>query len=68
MRYRIEIWQYHHISETHESNDIREIMNWYIEKWKHALDGGNCTFYVYEDGKRLSFDELYDLGFYKKYA
>lgn len=65
MRYRIEIWQYHHISDIYESNDIREIMNWYTKKWKCSLCGGNCTFYVYEHGRRFSFDELYDLGFYK---
>ena len=31
MRYRIEIWQYHHISDIYESNDIREIMNWHVK-------------------------------------
>ena len=65
MRYRIEIWQYHNISDIYENNDIREIKSWYERKWKPSLCGGNCTFYVYEHGRRISFDVLYDLGFYK---
>lgn len=63
-KYKIEIWQYHQIVETFESDDIKEVLNWYIENWRAVYDYGGCTFYLYEKHKKLSFDKEYELGFY----
>ena len=64
MRYRIEIWQYHNLVETFESNHIKDVLDWYREEWKMTYDYGNCTFYVYKNNKRLYFDEKNKLGFF----
>ena len=64
MRYKIEIWQWHSIVDTYESNDINEVLEWYKDEWKDCYDYGNCTFYMFDDNKELSFDEKHKLGFY----
>ena len=64
MKYKIEIWQFHSITDTHKSNTIKEILKWYREKWQIAFEYCNCTFYVYKNGKLMEFDELFKLGFY----
>ena len=64
MKYKIEIWQYHIIAETYESDDLTDILSWFRSEWLSAYDMGYCSFNVYEDGRELSFDELYGLGFY----
>ena len=63
-RYKIEIWQYHRVIETYESNEITDVLGWYRDKWYFTYDAGNCAFDVYEGDRQLSFDELYKLGFY----
>lgn len=64
MKYRIEIWQYHNITETYESNDIDDILQWYRIHWYWCYELGDCTFYVYKDDVELSWDEEYKLGFH----
>lgn len=64
MKYRIEIWIYHNLHTQFESNNIKKILKWYKQKWQVSYDFGNCTFYLFEDDKRLSFDDVYELGFY----
>jgi hypothetical protein len=64
MKYRIEIWIYHHLHTQFESNNIKEVLKWYKEKWQVSYGIGNCTFYLFEDNKELSFDYIYKLGFY----
>lgn len=65
MKYKIEIWQYHSVSDTYESNHIEDILGWYRLKWDYVYERGLCTFYVYEDCVEMTFDELYALGFYE---
>ncbi len=64
MKYRIEIWQYHTITETYESYIIEDILQWYKSHWYWSYELGDCTFYVYKDGVKISFDEEYKLGFH----
>ena len=64
MKYKIEIWQYHSITETYESDDIKDVLLWYRLHWQYAYDMGYCSFDVYEDGRELSFEEGNELGFY----
>ena len=63
--YKVEIWQYRIIKETKKSQYLEDLIDWYIEEWKHYYDCGHCMFYVYKDGCKLSFNEIYDLGFYQ---
>lgn len=65
MKYKIEIWRFHIIIDTFKSNDINEILKWYREEYQYMYDMGECTFYVYLDGKKLDFDEESELGFYE---
>ena len=64
MKYKIEIWQYGSITEIYESENIEDIVAWYKSNWEMCWDMGGCAFEVYENGKQLSFDEEYELGFY----
>ena len=53
------------MTDSYESDDIQDILSWYkTEGWYGAYDNGLCSFGVYENGRRLSFDEGYELGFY----
>lgn len=63
-KYKIEIWQYHSIVDTFESDNINEILEWYKEKWQPAYRYGACAFYVYKNNKRLDFNEEDKLGFF----
>ena len=65
MKYKIEIWQFHSLVETFESDDVNKVLEWYRAEWKTAYDYGHCTFYLYKNGKMLDFDTKYDLGFFK---
>ena len=64
MRYKIEIWQWHSIIDTYASDDVNEVLAWYRNEWQVCYDYGNCTFYVYDNGRELSFDEENKLGFF----
>ena len=63
--YRIEIWQYHSLTETYESDSVEEILDWYKNNnWQYCYECGGCAFDVYKDGIELSFEEEYKLGFH----
>ena len=64
MKYKIEIWQYHSITTTYESDDIEDVLLWYKAEWYMAYENGFCAFYIYEYDRPLSFDEEYELGFH----
>ena len=64
MKYKIEIWQYCSLSGLYESDDIEDIVKWYKSEWQDCYDDGGCTFEVYEYGRKLSFEESFDLGFF----
>ena len=64
MQYKIEIWQWGHITETYESNCIKDVLSQYRANWAGCYDCGNCSFNVYEDERLLSFDEEYEFGFH----
>lgn len=64
MKYKIEIWQHHSVSETYVSNHIEDILEWYRSNWCYTYKRGFCTFYVYEDYIEMTFYELFALGFY----
>ena len=65
MKYAIEIWRYHSVEETYESNDIKDVLKWYKDNWQTAFDYGMCTFYVFKNNKELTFEECNKLGFYE---
>ncbi len=62
--YKIEIWRYHSITETFENKNAKKVLKWYKDNWQTCFDYGGCTFYLYKDDKKLSFEEAYELGFY----
>lgn len=64
MKYKIEIWQYHSVVETYESDDIEDVLQWYRCYWWWAHELGDCSFDVYKDGRILSWNEEYKLGFH----
>lgn len=65
MKYKIIIWQYKSEVDRYENDNIKEILKWYKDKWQHKYDIGDCSFSIFEDNKRLDFDEVYKLGFYE---
>ena len=64
MKYKIEIWQWQNITETFESDNIEDILEWYRVSWWWIYESGGCSFTVYENGRELSFEEENELGFY----
>lgn len=64
MIYRIEIWQYHSLTETYENDDVKDILEWYRVHWRYCYEIGGCSFSVYKYDEELSFEEEHDLGFY----
>ena len=64
MKYKIEIWQWHSISETYESDNIEDILDWYKSNWLYFYEIEQCTFYVYENERELSFKEENSFGFH----
>ena len=65
MKYKIEIWQWQSMRDIFESDNIEDIVEWYESEWKDCFEMGYCSFGVYENDRRLSFDEEWDLGFHK---
>lgn len=65
MKYKIEIWQWGHIVETYERDDIEEGVDWYYsESWCTAYDNGLCAVEIYENGEKCPFEKAVKLGFY----
>ena len=64
MKYRIEIWQYHNMTESYESDNIDNVLQWYKVNWRCCYELDGCTFYLYKDGIELSWNEEYRLGFH----
>ena len=65
MKYKIIIWQYKAQVDSYESNDIKEILEYYNEKWRYVYeDLGGCYFDIFKDNKELSYNEKDKLGFY----
>lgn len=62
MKYKIEIWRYGSEVDKYESDKIEEIVSWYRCKWQDCFENGGCTFYIYEYGRELSFDEEDEIG------
>ena len=62
--YKIEIWQFHSITETFENKDVRKVVKWFNENWKWSFENVGCSFVVYKDNRELSFHEEYELGFH----
>lgn len=64
MKYKVDIWQWGHIIESYECNDIEEAADWYKESWYLAYDNGLFAVEVYENGEEYPFDQAVKLGFY----
>ena len=64
MKYKIEIWKYHRIVDVYESDNIKNVLEWYKEEWQNIYNIGGCTFYLFKNGKELYFDEENELGFF----
>lgn len=65
MKYKIEIWQWRSIADTYESDNVKDVVDWYKTNWQGLYESGNCSFIVYECGRELSFEETFELGFYE---
>ena len=63
VKLKIEIYQYHNIVDTYESDNIEEILNWFRKHWRCCYNDGGCDFEIYKNNKKLSFFELNELGF-----
>ena len=61
MKYKIEIWRYHSVIATYESDNIEDIAEWFKSRWYDAYDNGMCSLEVYRDGEDLSWDEMFEL-------
>lgn len=66
MKYRLEIWQYHCLTTSYESNNIKKVLKWYQKNWKDLFDYGYCTFYLFKNNEMLDFNKCYELGFFKE--
>ena len=64
-KWKIEIWEYHYVVDSYESNSINKVLKWFRQNWLWSYDNGNCSFEVYKNNNELTFDEKYDLGFYE---
>ena len=51
---------------TYEDDDIKTLVKIFKEDYGYEYERGGCAIsvYVYEDGRELSIDEEYELGFY----
>lgn len=45
-KYRIEIWIYHNLKESFESNSIKRCNKWIDENWLLTSQEGNCFIQV----------------------
>lgn len=61
--YKIEIWIFGSIADTYESDNVEEVLKWFNRHWRNCYDNGGCAIEVYQNDKRLSFYEVYNLGF-----
>ena len=64
MKYRVEVWRNRDLAASYEDNDIKALVQTYKEDWGWEYENGGCSICVYEDGRELSIDEEYELGFY----
>ena len=64
MKYRLEVWRYRNPIASYEDDDIQFLVQMFKEDWVACYEEGSCTLYVYEDGRELSIDEEFELGFY----
>ena len=64
MKYKIEIWQWHCVTDTYKSDNLEDALDWYRQNWEACYDNGFCAIDVYIDNVCLSWDEGYELGFY----
>lgn len=64
MKYRLEVWMHRSPRATYEDDEIKSLVKIFKEDWGYEYERGGCTIYVYEDGRELSIDEEYELGFY----
>lgn len=63
--YKIEIWQRRSLVEVYEQDDIQNILAWFKWYWFDVSEKGDCAIYVYKNGIEMTFEELYELGFYR---
>ena len=64
MKYRLEVWVYRSPRAIYEDNDIKSLVKTFKEDWGDEYENGGCAIYVYDDGRELSLDEEFALGFY----
>lgn len=61
MKYKAEIWRYHGIIDTCESDNIDDIREWFKFEWYASYDNGMCSLTIYRDGEEMSWDEMFEL-------
>lgn len=66
MKYRLDVWMNRNPHATYEDDDIKALVKIFKEDYGYEYERGGCAIsvYVYEDGRELSIDEEYELGFY----
>lgn len=62
---KIEIWQRRSLVETYIADDLYDILAWFKWYWYDESQNGECAVYVYKNGTELSFEEMWDWGFYR---
>ena len=63
--YKIEIWQRRSLAKVYEAEDILSILAWYKWYWHATHEAGGCAIYVSKNGIELTFEEMWELGFYR---
>lgn len=65
LRYSVEVWVYHNIVDSYKCASLDEAREWLSkEGWIKSWACGNCCFEVFKDGKKVSFDALWENKFY----
>lgn len=60
MKYKIEIWQYGLMADKYESNNLKDIRQWFSHEWERAYYGGGCAFHLSKGNKAYDLDGKID--------
>lgn len=60
MKYKIEIWQYGLMADKYESNNLKDIRQWFSHEWERAYYGGGCAFHLFKGNKAYGLDGKID--------
>lgn len=66
MLWKIDIEQYgtENVITSFCSRKVGEVLQWWNDNWAKDFVADKVNFSVYANGKQLTFDQAFDLGFY----